>query len=199
MKDKILVSGKQTKIGLSLKKYSIDSLNSTLNKYFQEFISSSILFSKDTFNFKCEISIHLEKTIFVKSHSLSNDAYGAFNLANEKIKKRIRRYHRKLTDHRAKLAKKLVETNASEYIIQNPEKVKLNSSEKEPVIIAESEEIIKSLTVSEAIMLMDLNDQNAIFFKNTKNKRLNLLFKRSDGNIGWLDPKKWDETFRIYE
>ena len=198
MKDKILVSGKQTKIGLSLKKYSIDSLNSTLNKYFQEFISSSILFSKDTFNFKCEISIHLEKTIFVKSHSLSNDAYGAFNLANEKIKKRIRRYHRKLTDHRAKLAKKLVETNASEYIIQNPEKVKLNSSEKEPVIIAESEEIIKSLTVSEAIMLMDLNDQNAIFFKNTKNKRLNLLFKRSDGNIGWLDPKKWDEAFRIY-
>ena len=190
MKDKILVSGKQTKIGLSLKKYSIDSLNSTLNKYFQEFISSSILFSKDTFNFKCEISIHLEKTIFVKSHSLSNDAYGAFNLSNEKIKKRIRRYHRKLTDHRAKLAKKLVETNASEYIIQNPEKVKLNSSEKEPVIIAESEEIIKSLTVSEAIMLMDLNDQNAIFFKNTKNKRLNLLFKRSDGNIGWLDPKK---------
>ena len=198
MKDKILVSGKQTKIGLSLKKYSIDSLNSTLNKYFQEFISSSILFSKDTFNFKCEISIHLEKTIFVKSHSLSNDAYGAFNLANEKIKKRIRRYHRKLTDHRAKLAKKLIETNASEYIIQNPEKVKLNSSEKEPVIIAESEEIIKSLTVSEAIMLMDLNDQNAIFFKNTKNKRLNLLFKRSDGNIGWLDPKKWDEAFRIY-
>ena len=190
MKDKILVSGKQTKIGLSLKKYSIDSLNSTLNKYFQEFISSSILFSKDTFNFKCEISIHLEKTIFVKSHSLSNDAYGAFNLANEKIKKRIRRYHRKLTDHRAKIAKKLVETNASEYIIQNPEKVKLNNSEKEPVIIAESEEIIRSLTVSEAIMLMDLNDQNAIFFKNTKNKRLNLLFKRSDGNIGWLDPKK---------
>ena len=187
MKDKILVSGKQTKIGLSLKKYSIDSLNSTLNKYFQEFISSSILFSKDTFNFKCEISIHLEKTIFVKSHSLSNDAYGAFNLANEKIKKRIRRYHRKLT-----------ETNVSEYIIQNPDKVRLNSSEKEPVIIAESEEIIKSLTVSEAIMLMDLNDQNAIFFKNTKNKRLNLLFKRSDGNIGWLDPKKWDEAFRIY-
>ena len=83
-------------------------------------------------------------------------------------------------------------------IIQNPEKVRLNSGEKEPVIIAESEEIIKSLTVSEAIMLMDLNDQNAIFFKNTKNKRLNLLFKRSDGNIGWLDPKKWNEAFRIY-
>ena len=68
--------------------------------------------------------------------------------------------------------------------------MKVSISEKEPIIIAESEEIIKTLTVSEAIMLMDLNDQNAIFFKNTKNKRLNLLFKRADGNIGWLDPKK---------
>ena len=169
MKNKVLVSGKQTKVGLSLKKYSIDSITITLNKYFQDFISSSILFSKDTYNFRCEISIHLEKTIFIKSHSLSNDAYGAFNLANEK---------------------RNIETNASEYIIKNPEKVKINISEKEPVIIAESEEIIKSLTVSEALMLMDLNDQDAIFFKNTKNKRLNLLFKRTDGNIGWLDPKK---------
>ena len=190
MKNKILVSGKQTKIGLSLKKYSINIITSTLNKYFKDFISSNILFSKDTFNFRCEISIHLEKTIFIKSHSLSNDAYGAFNLANEKIKKRIRRYHRKLTDHRAKFAKVDTKSNANEYIIKNPEKVKINISEKEPVIIAESDEIIKSLTVSEAIMLMDLNDQNAIFFKNTKNKRLNLLFKRADGNIGWLDPKK---------
>ena len=190
MENRILVSGKQTKIGLSLKKYSTDSIISTLNKYFKDFISSNILFSKDTFNFRCEISIHLEKTIFIKSHSLSNDAYGAFNLANEKIKKRIRRYHRKLTDHRAKLTKRDSETNANEYIIKNPEKVKTSINEKEPVIIAESEEIIKSLTVSEAIMLMDLNDQNAIFFKNTKNKRLNILFKRPDGNIGWLDPKK---------
>ena len=73
---------------------------------------------------------------------------------------------------------------------EDPEKQKTSDKNSEPVIIAESEEIIKSLTVSEAIMLMDLNDQNAIFFKNTKNKRLNLLFKRSDGNIGWLDPKK---------
>ena len=165
MKNKILVSGKQTKIGLSLKKHSINSITTTLNKYFQDFISSNILFSKDTFNFKCEINIHLEKTIFIKSHSLSNDAYGAFNLANEKIKKRIRRYHRKLTDHRSKLEKKNIDINASEYIIENPEKMKVSISEKEPVIIAESEEIIKTLTVSEAIMLMDLNDQNAIFLK----------------------------------
>ena len=59
-----------------------------------------------------------------------------------------------------------------------------------PVIIAESEEIIKNLSVSEALMFMKLNDQNAIFFKNVKTNRLNILFKRSDGNIGWLDPKK---------
>ena len=190
MENKVSVSGKQTKVGSSLKNYVTNSINSTLKKYFKDFINSSILFSKDTFNFKCEINIHLESTIFVKSHSLSNDAYGAFNLANEKIKKRIRRYHRKLTDHRIKSSQSIKNIQAFEYIIRNPEKEKANVDISDPVIIAESKEIIKTLSVGEAVMLMSLNEQNAIFFKNTQNKRLNILFKRADGNIGWLDPKK---------
>ena len=74
--------------------------------------------------------------------------------------------------------------------MKDPNKEKFSSNDFDPVVIAESEEIIKTLTVSEAIMLMNLNDQNAFFFKNSLNKRLNILFRRSDGNIGWLDPKK---------
>lgn len=190
MESKISISGKQTKIGSSLQDYARKVLNLTLKKYFDDFVSSSILFSKDTFNFKCEISIHLESSIFVKSNSLSNDAYGAFNLANEKIKKRIRRYHRKLIDHRANNSKKIKNLQANEYIIKDSEKFKESSVHEDPVIIAESEELIKTLSVSEAIMLMNLNDQSAIFFKNINNKRLNILFRRPDGNIGWLDPKK---------
>ena len=157
---------------------------------FKNFINSSVLFSKDTFNFKCEISIHLEGSIFVKSNALSNDPYGSFNLANEKIKKRIRRYHRKLTDHRFNNTKSLKYVKANEYIIKDPETIKSGEVANEPIIIAESEELIKTISVGEALMLMKLNDQNAIFFKNIQTKRLNLLFKRSDGNIGWLDPKK---------
>ena len=84
----ITVAGKQTKIGKSLSIYVTDTLKTTLKKYFKNFINSSVLFSKDTFNFKCEISIHLESSIFVKSNALSNDPYGSFNLANEKIKKK---------------------------------------------------------------------------------------------------------------
>ena len=74
--------------------------------------------------------------------------------------------------------------------IQDPENSRKNLDVDNPVIIAESEEIIKNLSVSEALMFMNLNDQNVIFFKNVKTSRLNILFKRSDGNIGWLDPKK---------
>ena len=190
MENKIAVSGKQTKVGSSLKNYVTESLSLTLKKYFKDFINANVLFSKDTFNFKCEVAIHLESTIFVKSNSLSNDAYGSFNLANEKIKKRIRRYHRKLTDHRQKNSKLVKNIEASQYVLKDPDKEKFSSNDFEPVVIAESEEIIKTLTVSEAIMLMNLNDQNAFFFKNSLNKRLNILFRRSDGNIGWLDPKK---------
>ena len=153
----ITVAGKQTKIGKSLSNYVKDVLNTTLKKYFKNFINSSVLFSKDTFNFKCEISIHLEGSIFVKSTALSNDHYGSFNLANEKIKKRIRRYHRKLTDHRSSNLKSLKYIEANEYIIKDPEKIKKSEFSNEPIIIAESEELIKTISVGEALMLMKLN------------------------------------------
>tara|TARA_X000000368_G_scaffold402529_1_gene376533 strand:- start:382 stop:954 length:573 start_codon:yes stop_codon:yes gene_type:complete len=190
MESTISVSGKQTKVGSSLELHVKNQIASTLKKYFSGFINSEILFSKDKFNFKCEINIHLESNIFVKSHSLSNDAYGAFNIANDKIKKRIRRYHRKLTDHRLKKTKLTKTFQVNEYIIKNPDELKLKDNENNPIIIAESDEIIKNLSVSEALMLMNLNDKAVYFFKNSKNDRINILFKRSDGNIGWLDPKK---------
>ena len=79
---------------------------------------------------------------------------------------------------------------ASQYIIKNPELKNSNNDNSEPVIIAESEDIIKTISVSEAMMLMNLNDQNAIFFKNVQSSRLNILYRRPDGNIGWVDPKK---------
>lgn len=186
----ISISGKQTKVGKSLTKYVNESIIQTLKKYFESFISANILFSKDTYNFRCEINIHIDSAIFIQGNALSNDAYGAFNVANEKIKKRLRRYHKKLTDHRLKNRKSIKYLQASEYIIQDPELKNNIKSLSEPVIIAESEDVIKTVSVSEAIMLMNLKDQNAIFFKNIQSKRLNILFRRSDGNIGWVDPKK---------
>ena len=93
-KNNISVSGKQTKVGKSLTEYVKDSI-STLKKYFDNFISANV-FSKDKYNFRCEINIHIDGAIFLQGNAISNDAYGSFNVANEKIKKRLRRYHRKL-------------------------------------------------------------------------------------------------------
>ncbi len=185
----ISVSGKQTKVGKSLTDYVKENIIQTLKKYFEKFINASVLFSKDKYNFKCEISIHIEGSIFIHGNAMSNDAYGSFNVCNEKIKKRLRRYHRRLTDHRANNKKSLKFLKASQYVIENPE-LKNKKNLSEPVIIAESDDLIKTVSVSEAIMLMNLNDQNAIFFKNIMSKRLNILYRRADGNIGWIDPKK---------
>ena len=182
----ILISGKQTKLGRALTNYVNSNLTGSLTKYFNSFISANVNFSKNNNNFNCEISIHVEKTVFVQSHAFSNDAYGAFNIANEKIKKRVRRYHKKLNDHRSK-SKKLAKNNAYQYIIKNPESYKSSTQLENPLIIAETEFLIKTLSVSEAVMLMELNDQNVILFKNIKNKKINVLHKRKDGNIGWID------------
>ena len=91
-----------------------------------------------------------------------------------------------MVDHRSNKNSNKIQIN--QYILKDSEQT--SKSTDEPVIIAESEEIIKVLSVSEAMMHMNLNDQSAYFFKNVKTKRLNILFRRSDGNIGWLDPKK---------
>ena len=98
----ISISGKQTKVGKSLTIYARENIISALTKYFDKFISANIIFSKARFNFICEISLHIDSNLYVQSSAESNDAYGAFNVANEKIKKRIRRYHRKIVDHRKK-------------------------------------------------------------------------------------------------
>ena len=111
-------------------------------------------------------------------------------MMNLKIKKRLRRYHRKLTDHRLKNRKSLKYLKANQYVIENPELKNMKENLHDPVIIAESDDIIKTVSVSEAIMLMNLKDQNAIFFKNVQSNRLNILYRRPDGNIGWVDPKK---------
>ena len=188
--DNIQISGKQTKLGESLKSHVKQYIKSSLKKYFESVVSINIQFSKDTFNFKCEINIHVEKTIFVQSNGLSNDAYGAFNIANEKIKKRLRRYHRKLTDHRKNSKVISKESNMSQFIIQDPESHRKEENINQPIIIAETNFIVKTMSVSEALMVMTLSEENAILFKNIKNNKINFLFKRPDGNIGWIDTKK---------
>ena len=87
----ISISGKQTKVGKSLTIYARDNIISALTKYFDKFISANIIFSKSRFNFICEISLHIDSNLYVQSSAESNDAYGAFNVANEKIKKRLRK------------------------------------------------------------------------------------------------------------
>lgn len=191
--ENIQISGKQTKLGESLKSHVRQYIISSLRKYFDSVVSINVQFSKNTFNFKCEINIHVEKTIFVHSNGLSNDAYGSFNIANEKIKKRLRRYHRKLTHLRKNSKVISKESNLSQFIIKDPETSKKEENINQPMIIAETDFIVKTMSVSEALMVMTLSDQNAILFKNIQSKKINFLFKRPDGNIGWVDTKKTND------
>ena len=186
----ISVSGKQTKLGINLTQHVKTNLDISLKKYFSSFISANVLFSKSKQNFKCEINIHVESSIFVQSNALSNDAYGAFNIANEKIKKRVRRYHRKLVDHRTSSKKSIKEDFANHYTFKDPDEIKKVSEVDNPLIVAETEYSVKTITVSEALMLMNLSEENAILFKNSKNNKINFLYKKKDGNIAWIDPKK---------
>lgn len=193
-------------IGQSLTQYVEESLQKSVKKYFDKAIHADVHFSKDGLLFKAVITINEGVKgggINVKSDAQAGDVYGCFNEAEEKCVKQLRRYKRRIKNYRHHGGGiKNVEPNykaidAMKYIvppvaynifeeIENEESDEIDSSLS---VINEKTTDIEDLTVEEAIMKMDLADLPALVFINSKNKRLNVVYHRRDGNISWIDPK----------
>jgi hypothetical protein len=137
------------------------------------------------------VSAHIGRGILLQAHAESHDPYGAFDAAGERLDKRLRRYKRRLRDHRKEDTAEAEPLPAQQYILQAAEVESADESEEDaqPVVIAEMSTNISSLTVSEAVMRMDLAEQTAMLFRNRAHGGLNMIYRRPDGNIGWIDPQ----------
>ncbi len=145
---------------------------------------------------RVDISVHPGRGIVVQSHGEAATAHLAFDIALERIAKRLRRYKRRLRDHNRKEKSEVKQNprNAQRYVIAQPvDEDDTDSGLTElgdnPVVIAESTTEIEMLSVSEAVMRLDLADRSAIVFLNAGNGRINVVYWRRDGNIGWVDPE----------
>lgn len=180
----IQVSGKQVEVGQALTAYVEQRLSASIPKYLDRVTHVDVVLSKEAHNFRVDINLSpgTHGHLAVKARGDAADAHAAFDVAADKVEKQLRRYKRKLNDHRAEEATH----RATKYVISQPEEV----VEDSPLIIAEKETAIQSLTVSEAVMRMDLEDLPALVFFNKANGRLNTVYRRADGNISWVDPAK---------
>ena len=187
----IRVNGKQIDVGEALTNHCETRLDEVVNKYAERPVEATVTFSKDRYEFVADITVHLSTGLTTKAHSKSGDVYDALEKAIDRMEKQLRRYKRRLKDHH-KDRKNPVETfDAPSYILAS----EANESEEsepetlQPVIVAEMETQVKSLSVGEAVMQMELNGAPLLVFRNNSHGGVNVVYKRVDGNVGWIDPR----------
>ena len=187
------VSGKNIDIGEALRARVNERVAEATAKYFDGGFSGHVTIGKEGFGFRTECAIHLDSGITLEAQAIAADAYASADQAAERIEKRLRRYKRRLKDHQAARADgRARERNAIDapsYVIAAPEHdADEEVTEWNPVIIAESTTALKRLSVSEAVMELDMRGAAVVVFRHAGHGRVNLVYRRADGHIGWIDP-----------
>ena len=184
----ITVSGQHFTTGNTLQIYVSERLIHLIRKYFDDILSANVHFTKNGNQYVCDIIINdnTGKQIIVKNQQASDEVYSSFDGAVLNVEKQLRKYKSRLKDKHSKVKASSITGEGMKYIIRpNHEEVE----EDNPLIIAEKPIEIETLTVSEAVMQMDLNNLPSLMFQNVKNGRINVVYYRKDGNISWVDSK----------
>ncbi|MCQ2914778.1 MAG: ribosome-associated translation inhibitor RaiA [Alphaproteobacteria bacterium] len=182
----IAITGKQIDIGSSLRSYVEEHIEAAVKKFFENPLSASISFSKVGGGLiRSDISVHPISGVSIQGSAETGDAYASFDGACERISKQMQRYKKRLTNHK-------FDTEPVNVAVIEPEVAEdsLPSEEAAPVVIAEMQTELPLCTVSGAVMRMDLADVPALMFRNIAHGGLNMVYRRSDGNIGWIDPQQ---------
>jgi ribosomal subunit interface protein len=185
------ITGKQIDTGDALRRHVEASLGSILGKYFKTAIEAHIVFSKEAHLIRAEISLHIGRGIVVNAGAGGAEPYAAFDAAAERMAKQLRRYKRRLRDHHAKAREPMEPGERATAYILAPivEEAEQEDAGGGPAVIAEMSTELPNLTVGEAAMRMDLADAPVLLFRNRSHGELNLVYRRADGNIGWIDPE----------
>ncbi|HLJ06859.1 MAG TPA: ribosome-associated translation inhibitor RaiA [Acetobacteraceae bacterium] len=192
----ITVSGKQVDLSDALRVRVSDHLDVIANKYFDHAMEAQVTFSRARSFFTCDINVHAGRGLRLRGEGEAADANGAFDDAAEHIAKRLRRYRRRVNEHARDSANRDRPEAARQYTLQQEDAgsaAGTNGAAETATyatVIAEQVTEISLLSVSEAVMRMDLADQPVLMFRNSTNGELNVVYRRSDGNIGWIDPSE---------
>jgi ribosomal subunit interface protein len=186
----IIVSGHQLATGAALQTHVESRLGAIVDKYFSKALSANVTVGRAPHDgFACDIVTHVMQGLVLKGHGEAKDAHIAFDGAAEKIEKQLRRYMRRLQDRHVQIAHALKEEEAA-YTVFDAGDVDAEAAPPEaPVIIAEMRTDIPESSVSDAVMLMDLRNTPALLFKNSGTGAHNMVYRRHDGTIGWVEPK----------
>ena len=192
----ITVSGKQVELSDALRVRVSDHLDTIAGKYFDHALEANVTFSRARSFFTCDINVHAGRGLTLRGEGEAGDAHSAFDDAAEHIAKRLRRYRRRVNEHARDLANRARPEAARQYVLRQEEDSVATSADARSdtpayaTVIAEGQAEINTLSVGEAVMRMDLADQPVLMFRNSATAELNVVYRRPDGHIGWIDPTK---------
>jgi ribosomal subunit interface protein len=193
----VQVTGKHVDVGEALRSRVSDELTLSISKYFdRDGGGADVVVSREGPAFKVDCAVTLATGQQLTTHGLGDDAHLAFDAALEKLSKRIRRYKNRLKSHHGQQIARQAE-NAAYFVLAAPEAEEEEEDGApdshpfpEPMIIAETERPVRSMTVSMAVMELDLTEAQTIVFRNAAHGGLSVVYRRPDGNIGWIDPER---------
>jgi len=194
----VQVTGKHVDVGEALRTRVSDELSTSIGKYFDRGGGADVVVSREGQSFKVDCAVTLASGQQLTTHGVGGDAHMAFDAAMAKMAKRIRRYKNRLKDHHIQALAKQAET-AAYFVLRSPDEDEEEGDEldddstgafPEPMVIAETEKPVRTMTVSMAVMELDLTESQTIVFRNAAHGGLSVVYRRPDGNIGWIDPER---------
>ncbi|HQA17199.1 MAG TPA: ribosome-associated translation inhibitor RaiA [Novosphingobium sp.] len=185
----IRVSGHQVETGEALQAHAQDRLSAIVEKYHAGALSSAVTFNRaPAAAFRCDIVTHVMQGVVLKGAGIAHDAHVALDQAAEKIDKQLRRYKRRLNDRHAQSAHAMKAEEAAYTVFVEPDTEAEEVTVDAPLVIAETRVDVPEATVADAVMMLDLRNTNALLFKNAGTGRHNMVYRRGDGSIGWVEP-----------
>jgi ribosomal subunit interface protein len=193
----VTVTGKQMDVGESLRSHAEAATAAIADKYFGKALEAHVVFCRERHLFLSDIVVHAGRGLSVQCHGEAGDAYAAFDDAAVRLEKQLRRYKRRLRNHH-KHARAGAETEAEADYLLGAEAAAAPAGEAgtERLVIAEMRTGVPLLSVREAVMRLDSADLPALLFRNSARGTLNLVYRRRDGNVGWIDPDLSTRTRR---
>ncbi len=185
----VRVAGHQVDTGEALREHATQRIEAITGKYFSRAVAANVTFGRGPHNdFTCDIMAPVAQGMVLKAHHRAGEAQLAFNGAADRIETQLRRYVKRLRERKGNDAEPFVE-NAGYTVFAVPQESPDDDMLTNPVVVAETRVDIPDASVSDAVMLMDLRNTNALMFRNSGTGAFNMIYRREDGNIGWVEPQ----------
>jgi len=184
----IQTSGKNLDVGAAFQKHVEERLTDGINKYFSGVVSAQVVVEKQRNMFRTDCTVHLPTGLVLQATGEGGDAYSSFDEALEHLETRLRRYKRRLNSHARSRTRPMEAFPAQAFVIAPEGEEEAGEEEFIPAIVAETETKISEMSVGEAVMQLELGEMPFLLFRNAKHGGVNIVYRREDNHIGWIDP-----------